>query len=286
VAAVRQEIMGPAAGGRLRLVKGSHIVVPRLYPGEHAYLLQNEDRRIVFAIPFEGDFTLIGTTEMPLAVPAAPAVGAEEIVYLCQAISRFFRAAVTPTQVVWSFAGIRALYDDGHGDPSAVTREYRLELDGTPREAPLLSVYGGKLTTYRHLAERVLDRLRPWLPGLRPRWTAAVHLPGGGLGKAGLPGLLLDLAQRYPKLPPDWLHALARRHGAIARRVIGDAESELHLGAHFGAGLYGREVDYMLAREWAQDADDILWRRTKCGLRIDSAGRRSLTAYLAEKQSS
>lgn len=285
VASVRQEILGAAAGGRLRLVQGSHIVVPRLYPGPQAYLLQQPDRRIVFAIPFEEDFTLVGTTEVPLQAPAAePQPGAGEVDYLCAAVSRFFRQPLRPNQAVWSFSGIRALFDDGRGDPSAVTREYRLEVDGAPGEPPLLSVYGGKLTTYRHLAERVLQRLRPWLPGLRGGWTASVHLPGGGLGPGGLPALLLDLSRRHPRLPPEWLAGLARRHGTIARRVIGEAATEAGLGPCFGGGLYAREVDHLAAREWACTPDDILWRRTKCGLRVDATGRAALADYLAARR--
>ena len=284
VAAVRQAIEGPAAGGSLRLVKGSHIVAPKLYQGDHAYLFQNADRRVVFAIPYEGEFSLIGTTEVPLAEPAAQlSVSAGEIEYLCAAAGAFLRKAVMPSQVVWSFAGIRALYDDGRTDPSAITREYRFVVDGEAGAAPLLSVYGGKLTTYRRLAERALDRLKPWLPGLRPPWTAAVHLPGGGLGPRGLPGLLLELSQRHPMLPPDLLHALARRHGTLTQRVIGEAQTEHDLGAHFGAGLYAAEVDFMLAHEWAREADDILWRRTKCGLRVTEDGRRRLADYVAQK---
>ncbi|MCZ7655301.1 MAG: FAD-dependent oxidoreductase [Rhodocyclaceae bacterium] len=206
--AVREAIVGPGEGREsLRLVKGSHIVVPRLYAGEQAYLLQNDDGRIAFVIPFEDGFSLIGTTEVPLDAPdAAPQIDAAETDYLCSVVGRFFQAPPAPSQVVWPFAGIRALYDDGRGNASAVSREYRMTADGGPQEAPLLSIYGGKLTTYRHLAERVLERLRPWLPGLRPAWSAAVHLPGGGLGKRGLPGLLLELARRYPQLPPDLLH--------------------------------------------------------------------------------
>jgi len=284
VATVRQTLVGAAGDRRVRLVQGSHIVMPRLYAGTHAYLLQQPDGRIVFAIPFEEDFTLVGTTEVPLQAPSPdPTVAPGEIEYLCTAVNRFFREAVLPEQRVWSFAGIRALFDDGQGDPSAVTREYRLEVDGARSEPPLLSVYGGKLTTYRHLAERVMRRLQPWLPGLRANWTAAVHLPGGGLGPGGLPALLVDLARRHPHLPPEWLGALARRHGTLARHVIGDATVERDLGPCFGGGLYAREVDHLCAREWAQAPEDILWRRTKCGLRVDAAGRAALADYLAER---
>jgi glycerol-3-phosphate dehydrogenase len=281
--AVRRTIVGEAAGrDALRLVKGSHLVVPKLYAGDHAYLLQNDDGRIVFVIPFEGDFSLVGTTEVPLDAPdAAPQVDAAEADYLCRVVGRFFAAPLRPEQAVWSFAGIRALYDaGGESKVSGVSREYRLTVDGDAAEAPLLSVYGGKLTTYRRLAERVLERLKPYLPGLRPVWSAGVHLPGGGLGPSGLPGLLLELARRYPQLPTELLHALARRHGTLAARVLGRAQTERDLGAHFGADLYAAEVDHLVAHEWAREADDILWRRTKCGLRLDAAGRARLARYV------
>jgi glycerol-3-phosphate dehydrogenase len=282
--AVRRAVVGDAGPEALRLVKGSHLVVPRLYAGEQAYLLQNEDGRIAFVIPFEGAFSLVGTTEVPLAAAEeAPRADAAEADYLCALVSRFFRQPLDPAQAVWSYAGIRALYDDGQGSASAVSREYRLLVDGGSAEAPLLSIYGGKLTTYRRLAERVLDRLRPWLPGLRPAWSAGVHLPGGGLGRGGLPGLLLELARRYPKLPPELLEALARRHGTLAARVLGQAQTEAALGARFAPDLYAAEVDYLVEREWAGGVDDILWRRTKCGLRIDADGRRRLAYHLAVK---
>ncbi len=282
--AVRRSIVGDAGPESLRLVKGSHLVVPRLYAGEQAYLLQNDDGRIAFVIPFEGEYSLIGTTEVPLAAPeAAPRIDAAEAAYLCELVGRFFQAPLDPAQAVWSFAGIRALYDDGKGSASAVSREYRLTVDGGAQEAPLLSIFGGKLTTYRHLAERVLDKLQPWLPGLRPSWSAGVHLPGGGLGRSGLPGLLLELARRYPKLPPDLLHALARRHGTLAARVLGAAQTEAELGERFGTDLYAAEVDFLVAQEWAREADDILWRRTKCGLKTSEAARGRLADYLRGK---
>jgi glycerol-3-phosphate dehydrogenase len=278
---VRRAVAGVAGPESLRLVKGSHLVVPKLYEGNQAYLLQNDDGRIAFVIPFERDFSLVGTTEVPLDAPdAAPRMEAAEADYLCALVNRFFRTPLRPEQAVWSFAGIRALYDDGQGSVSSVSREYRLTVDGSEGEAPLLSVFGGKLTTYRHLAERVLDRLKPWLPGLRPSWSAQVHLPGGGLGPSGLPGLLLELARRHPQLPTELLHDLARRHGTLAARVLGQARTEAELGAHFGAGLYAAEVDYMVEHEWARTVDDILWRRTKCGLRIDAAGRDRLAGHL------
>ena len=280
-AQVRLAVAGIAGPESLRLVKGSHLVVPKLYAGGQAYLLQNDDGRIAFVIPFEYDFSLVGTTEAPLDTPdAAPHIDASEAGYLCGLVNRFFKTPLQPAQAVWSYAGIRALYDDGKGSASAVSREYRLTVDGGAGEAPLLSIFGGKLTTYRHLAERVLDRLRPWLPGLRPSWSAQVHLPGGGLGPGGLNGLLLELVRRYPKLPPDLLQALSRRHGTLAAHVLGPAQTTQGLGEHFGGGLYAAEVDYMVAHEWAREPEDILLRRTKCGLRIDPPGRERLARHL------
>ncbi len=273
-AAQLHRTLGGSGGAKLRLVRGSHIVVPRLHAGEQAYLLQNEDRRIVFVIPFEDAFSLVGTTESTVDTPAATGgADAGEVAYLCAAVNRYFRGRLDPAQVAWSFAGIRALYDDGREEASAVSRECRVVVEGEAGQVPLISVFGGKLTTYRRLAERVLDRLGPWLPGLRPSSSARVHLPGGGLGRSGLNGLLLALARRHPKLPPELLHALARRHGTLAARVLGQAQTEAELGEHFGGGLYAAEVDYMIANEWAREADDILWRRTKCGLRMDAAGQ-------------
>jgi len=271
-------------GATLRLVRGSHIVVPRLYAGEQAYLLQNDDGRIVFVIPYEEEFSLVGTTESTVDAPAATHdAEADEIAYLCRAVGRYFAAPPDAARIVWSFSGTRGLFDDGSDDASAVSRECKLLLEGVPGEPPLLSVFGGKLTTYRRLAEKVLERLGPWLPGLRPPWSAQVHLPGGGLGPDGPGGLLLELARRYPRLPAELLHALARRHGTLAARVLGTARTEAELGECFGGGLYAAEVDYMIANEWAREADDILWRRTKCGLKTDEAARGRLADYLSRK---
>ncbi len=281
---VRRLATGSGGPPALKLVKGSHLVLPRLYAGDHACLLQNADGRIAFILPFEKDFSLLGTTEVLLDAPQEkPMIEPAEADYLCALANRFLRTPVTPGQAVWSFAGIRALYDDGRGSVSAVSREYHLHIDGSWREAPLLSIFGGKLTTYRHLAERVLAELKPWLPGLRPAWTAHVHLPGGGLGPGGLNGLLQALVQRYADLPVELLDALARRHGTLATRILGAARREADLGEYFGGGLYAAEVDHLVAHEWARSAGDILWRRTKCGLRCTSEEKNRLAAYLERK---
>ena len=255
---------------RTRLVKGSHIVVPALYAGDHAYILQAEDRRVVFLLPFAGAHTLIGTTDMPVTSPAAPAhASEEEVQYLCAAASRFLREPITPDRVVHSFAGVRALLDDGHANASAVSRDYALLLE-TLDDAGVLSIVGGKLTTYRVLAEKALDKLQPYFPEMRGKsWTGNEPLPGGDLPAGGMSGLLANLRARYPHLRAELLEALVHRHGTLTADVLGDAESEADLGVDFGAGLYAREVDYFIDREWACTADDVLWRRTKAGLQLD-----------------
>ncbi len=248
----------------VRLVKGSHIVVPRLYEGEHAFILQNEDRRVVFMIPYEGGFTLIGTTDVAHeGDPSCPEASAAEADYLCRAASRYLVRPVYPAEIVWRYSGVRPLYDDGTADPSAVTRDYVLRLDSDQDCAPVLSVFGGKITTYRRLAEHALEKLAPWFPAMGPAWTASTPLPGSAIPGGDVSRFEQHLTQRYPKLPQPLLQALAQRHGALAYDVLGNAASIADLGEHFGAELYAREVDYLLEREWAVTADDVLWRRTK-----------------------
>ena len=278
------QTLGRTPAHRVRLVKGSHIVVPKIFDGPHAYIFQNPDRRVIFAIPYEGLFTLIGTTEQVFeGDPARVAIDAAETAYLCESVSRFFRRPVTAPDVVWSYAGVRPLYDDGKTDPSAITRDYVLDLDAGTRagEAPALSVYGGKITTYRRLAEQVLDRLRPHLPDLKPAWTATAPLPGGDIANADFDAFAADLQARYPELDAAYLTALGRRHGTRAKALLSDARTAADLGDHFGGGLYAREVDWLMRHEWARDADDVLWRRTKCGLHMNAAGRDRLARWMA-----
>jgi len=230
----------------VKLVKGSHIVVPAAYQGEHAFILQNDDRRMVFMIPYERAYTLIGTTDVTLdGDPSAPRASAEEIDYLCRAVNRYLAQAIAPADVVWSYAGVRPLYDDGTADPSAMTRDYTLRLDADHGSAPVLSVFGGTITTYRKLAERALDKLAPWFPSMRSNWTATWPLPGGDLRGASF-GKFMDVYFQRDRswLPDDLRRALARRHGVNAYQVIGDAQSVDDLGLHFGSDLYAREVDY------------------------------------------
>jgi glycerol-3-phosphate dehydrogenase len=268
---------------RVRLVKGSHLVVQRLYDGDHAYLLQNEDRRIVFVIPFGANHTVIGTTDVPVDSPyAAARISPEEIEYLCRAATRYLRKSVAPEQMVWSYTGVRALADDGHEDPSSITRDYTLALDQV-QGSVVLSILGGKLTVYRTLAEAALAKLRPWLEPRRGKWTASEPLPGGDLGAQGMSGLKAQLSSRYRALPLPLVHALAERHGTLAGEVLGDARGEADLGIHFGGGLFEREVDYLIRCEWAHTGDDVLWRRTKAGLEMPVAERSRVDAYVRER---
>jgi glycerol-3-phosphate dehydrogenase len=280
-----REVLGGALGFNqspgVRLVKGSHIVVPRLYAGDHAFILQNDDRRIVFVIPYEGCYTLIGTTDIPFtADPATVAISPEETGYLCRAVSRYFAKPVTPTDVVWSYAGVRPLYDDGSASASEVTRDYVLDLQAPGDVLPLLSVFGGKITTFRRLAEHALERLAPFFPGARPGWTHNAPLPGGDLPDGNFDRFVADSARAYPWLPLPDLHALARRHGTRIGRILDGARALGDLGQHFGAGLYAREVDLLVREEWARTAEDVLLRRTKLALHIDRAGQQAVADYL------
>jgi glycerol-3-phosphate dehydrogenase len=274
--------VGLHPGKAVRLVKGSHIIVPRLYDGEHAHMLQNPDRRIIFTIPYEREFTLIGTTDLPFeGNPATVAISAEEVAYLCASVGRYFIRPVVPEDVVWSYAGVRPLYDDAAPNASAVTRDYVLDVTGAPGEAPLLSVFGGKITTYRRLAEHALEKLGPWLgPSGRP-WTEREILPGGDLPDLDFERFLAGFAGRYPFLPAGLARRLVRAYGTRAETMLGGAQSMAALGTDFGGGLSRAEVDYLVAEEWARSADDILWRRSKLGLHVPPGTADRLAAYLA-----
>jgi glycerol-3-phosphate dehydrogenase len=267
-----------AAPGDVRLVKGSHIVVPRIHARAHAYILQNPDNRVVFLIPYEDDFTEIGTTDVPIeSMDPPPACSREEVEYLCAAASRYTLRPITPDMVVHTWSGARPLYDDGTDDPSAITRDYRFVLD--ENGPPLLSVFGGKLTTYRKLAEAALDRLAKWFPDRR-RWTERAPLPGGDFGDASFDDLLAAYRSRFPRLEAHWLRTLLRRHGTCAAEILDDAKTEADLGTNFGGGLYERELAYLVAREWARTPEDVLSRRTKCGLHMTAAQRAGVAAFM------
>jgi glycerol-3-phosphate dehydrogenase len=262
---VLETIVKASVGVKLRLVKGSHIIYPRLHAHERAYLLQNSDGRVIFAIPFAENYTLIGTTDIEFTGdPTEVTASADEISYLCRTASSFFRAPVEPSRVIWTFAGVRPLIDDGKR-ASKVTREYQVAVDGKYGEAPLLSLIGGKLTAYRSMSEHVVDKLSYWLV-LRPAWTADSPLPGGDLGARGYEGLLADLARDHSYLSPATIRRIATAYGRRAFNMLGDAKSLDDLGPRLVGDLHRREFDYLRTQEWAKTPEDILWRRTKLGL--------------------
>jgi glycerol-3-phosphate dehydrogenase len=261
----------------VRLVKGSHIVLPRLYDGEHAFILQNDDRRVVFMIPYGDLHTLVGTTDIPAAgAYAHPEASVEEVEYMCRAVNRYLARPARPQDVVWKYSGVRPLYDDGTSDPSAVTRDYTLRVDDEAGQAPVLSVFGGKITTYRRLAEHAMEKLAPYFAGLKPAWTHRTPLAGSDFG--GVPRVEARDAffGGHPRIPEATLRPIFRRHGAHAQAVIGDGD----LGEDFGAGLTEREVRYFIEHEWAQTAEDVLWRRTKAGLLMNPAQRERVAAVI------
>jgi len=268
----------------LRLVKGSHVVVPRIEGAEDAYLCQSPDGRVVFAIPFEERFTLIGTTDIPYSGdPAAAAISPEEEDYLLDLTRSFFSRPPTRGDIVWSYAGVRPLYDDkATDDASSVTREYRFELSAQDGVPPLLTVLGGKLTTYRRLAEAALLKLAPHLPPMKPAWTASAPLPGGDLGEGGLKGFIVRLCAKRPGFDPAFLGRLARRYGTLTDEVLEKARNVADLGASLGGGLSEREVNYLVAQEWAREPDDVLWRRTKCGLHMTADERLAAADRIAK----
>jgi glycerol-3-phosphate dehydrogenase len=238
---------------------------------------------VIFMIPYEREFTLIGTTDIAVEEDQIrPQISAEEISYLCGAASRYTAKPVTPADVVWSYSGVRPLYDDGSANPSAVTRDYHLLLDAGEQqtEPPLLSVFGGKITTYRRLAEHALEKLEKWI-GPPRSWTGTEALPGGDFGDYDFRGLLEEYEQQFPRLPGAWMRRLLRRHGTLAREIIGNAADEAGLGERFGGGLYECELKYLVANEWAREAEDVLWRRTKCGLHMTANERTRVAEWFA-----
>ncbi|WP_137818839.1 glycerol-3-phosphate dehydrogenase [Pseudomonas sp. 2FG] len=268
----------------IRLIQGSHIIVPRLFDGEQAYILQNEDRRIVFAIPYLERFTLIGTTDREYrGDPARVAISEEETTYLLQVVNAHFKHQLGRADILHSFAGVRPLCDDESDDPSAVTRDYTLALSAYPGEAPLLSVFGGKLTTYRKLAESALAQLAPYFKNLQPSWTASAPLPGGEQLES-LSALIDALCECFGWLPISLARRWASTYGSRVWNLLDGVNDLGDLGEHLGGGLYAREVDYLCREEWAMEAADILWRRTKLGLFMTPGQQARLVAYLKSKQ--
>lgn len=269
-----------AVAKNIRLVKGSHITVPKLYDGDHAYILQNTDQRVVFVIPYCADQSLIGTTDVEYeGDPGKARCSGDEIAYLCDAVNCWFEPGVRPADVLWTYAGVRPLLDDGAGDAASVTRDYRLDLEPAAGKGPLLTVVGGKITTYRKLAEQAVDRLQPSLGGGQAPWTADALLPGGDMPGSDFAPFLAETKKRYAWLPGDVVSRLAHAYGTRIERVLGKAVSTNELGRDLGAGLFEAELDYLKREEWALTAEDVLWRRSKLGLHLSGAEREALARW-------
>jgi len=278
---VAENVLRVREPSRLRLVKGSHIVVPRMFPHDRGYILQSADRRVVFVLPFERDFTLIGTTDMDfVGDPAAVTPTREEITYLCNSVNNYFRHDIGGVDVKWAFSGVRSLYDDGSKKPEDVTRDYHLALDERFREAPVLTVYGGKITTYRLLAEAVMERLRHFFHP-RPAWTGRTPLPGGDFAWNALDDQVAKAQQTWPFLEEDHARRLVQAYGTRIDRLLGTAKSAEELGTRFGADVTEAEVRYLMRYEWAESADDVLWRRSKLGLLFSDEQKEALGRFMA-----
>lgn len=269
---------------KIRLVQGSHIVVKKLYDHSRCYIFQNADGRIFFAVPYEQDFTLIGTTDLdyegdPEDVKASP----QEIDYICRSASGYFAKPVTEADIVWVYSGVRPLYDKGDGSAQEATRDYVLSLN-TEGKAPLLSVFGGKLTTYRRLAESALEMLQPYFPASKAKagWTGRAALPGGGFPREGTTALATEIAASWPFLEPEYISRLVRQYGTKAKDILKGSSSQAALGRDFGATLTEAEVTYLTSAEWARTAEDIVWRRTKLGLRLTTDQTDNLADYLSK----
>lgn len=254
----------------LRLVKGSHIVLPKFYSGTHSYLLQNDDKRVIFVNPYEGDKLLVGTTDIPFDdEPDDVEIDTDEIDYLLRAINHYFQREQTRDDIMATFSGVRPLYDDKNSNASAVTRDYVFDVsDDGADQAPLLSIYGGKITTYRRLAEHALERLQPYFPDMGETWTEHMHLPGGSIPNADFKDFLGGLQRTYPWLDTDLAHHYGRCYGTLAYDLLAGCKGVGDLGIHFGSVFHEIEARYCLDHEYARTADDILWRRTKFGLHL------------------
>lgn len=284
------DVVGRVAGSNssrnVRLVKGSHIVVPKFWQGANAYLVQNHDRRVIFINPYEGDKALIGTTDIPYEGRAEDVTADEsEIDYLIAAVNRYFKPKLRREDVLYSFSGVRPLFDDGKGNPSAVTRDYVFDLDETGG-APLLNVFGGKITTFRELAERGLHRLGKVFPKMGGDWTRDATLPGGEIPNADFESFSEDLRAAHPWMPRALAMHYGRLYGARSRNLVAGATGLEGLGRHFGGEFYEAEVRYLVATEWARTAEDIVRRRTKHALNLSEAQVAAFTAWFEAEQAS
>jgi glycerol-3-phosphate dehydrogenase len=286
VCEVLNEVSDAPVNAKVRHVKGSHIVVPRVHDEPHAYILQNADQRIVFVIPWQERYSLIGTTDVPVEQYADPQITDEEIDYLLGLANGYLERPLSRADIVWTYSGVRPLYDDGSSEPSEITRDYVFKMEALPgppgpERAPALSIFGGKITTYRKLAEHALAELAPFFPRIGAPWTHDAVLPGGDLPGGDREAFAADLARRWPKLPAPLLRALAHRHGTRAHALLDGARDPGDLGEDYGGGLTERELAWLVEREWARTADDVLWRRTKCGLALSTAQRARVAQRMA-----
>jgi len=272
---------GLNAGHRVRLVKGSHIVVHKFWDGPHAYLFQNDDRRVIFVNPYQGDLCLIGTTDIPYGGKADDVAASEdEISYLLRAVNRYCLRQLGRADVIHSFSGVRPLFDDNAEDPSAVTRDYVFELNDVDGTAPILSVFGGKITTYRKLAEHALEQLKPYFPSMSGPWTADAPLPGGDIELADYDAFVAGVRYEYPALPHEVIDHYVRLYGTRAYQLLGGVRVPADLGRHFGGALYQREAEFLQGEEWASTPEDILERRTKHGLHLTPDQKQAFSDWM------
>lgn len=281
VAETLEKIIGIASPLKVTLVKGSHIVIPKLYSGHHAYILQNQDKRIVFTIPYQQQFTLIGTTDINFSgSPHEAKISDEEIEYLCTIINDYFEKQISKSDIIWSYSGVRSLHDGEHKNPAKISRDYYLAIHDQDGAAPLLSIFGGKITTFRILAEQALEKLRPYFSTMGSPWTAHTPLPGGDLQQKEFAQFTADLMKTFPWLDQQILTRYANSYGTLTHQLLKQATSVNDLGQHFGAGFYESELRYLIEQEWAQTLDDIIWRRTKLGLLLTPAQQQTIAAAL------
>jgi glycerol-3-phosphate dehydrogenase len=270
---------------KIRLVRGSHIVTKKLFDHDRAYIFQGSDGRVVFAIPYETDFTLVGTTDREHdGAPGTAQCTDEEADYLRKAVSEYLKTPVAPEDVVWRYSGVRPLYDDGAKSATAATRDYVLRVEDAGGKAPALNVFGGKITTYRRLAEAALEKLRPFFPEMKQAWTAGVAMPGGDFPHDGVGSLIDGLKRDYPFLDDRWARRLVRAYGTQARDVLGEAKQADDLGRRFGWTLTEAEVRWLMDNEWARTADDVLWRRSKMGLRLSKDEAAALDDWMRARR--
>jgi glycerol-3-phosphate dehydrogenase len=279
-------VLGEAAGvndaHNVRLVQGSHIVVNKHFEHDRCYIFQNSDGRIIFAIPYEQDYTLIGTTDRDFdGNPDEVGITPQETEYLCAAASEYFKEPVMTDQIVWTYSGVRPLYDDGASKAQEATRDYVLREDGGPDEPTLLNIFGGKITTYRKLAEAAMTHVEARLGARKQAWTRDAALPGGDFGTTDFDMLLGGFSEAYPQMPERLIWRLTRNYGTRVGMMLGGATGVGDLGTHFGADLYQAEVDYLVTHEFARCGDDVAWRRSKLGLKLGKTEMKALDAYMA-----